>query len=179
MVKLIRPSIKYRASYLEAFGERSAEPFKGILRVYLQPFPTFKEKQAWIQNNFKKYVDCLYNADKNPPKSIVNQTIYWLVDNQEYLGQIVIRHYLTEKLEQTSGHIGYSIRPSKRRLGYGKLILKLGLKKAKALGFKDILITCNAKNTASKKVILSQPAKLEKLPHQHKDTLRFRINLKN
>ena len=105
-------------------------------------------------------------------KGLVPQTVFWLVDGSKFLGKLSIRHILNNHLRKIGGHIGYYIRPSERGKGYGKLILRLGLKKAKTLGIKNVLVTCDITNLKSKKVIeanggkfagkVSQGAKLPK-----------------
>lgn len=90
---------------------------------------------------------------KNLPKYYVPATMYWLVDGQHFFGWISIRHRLTARLRDFGGHIGYWIRPKYRKKGFGTLILKLGLQKAKQLGLKKILITCSPSNPASRKII--------------------------
>ena len=59
------------------------------------------------------------------------------------------------------GNIGYGIIPSKRGLGYGTKALKLTLEKAKELGLKKVLLTCNSTNIGSKKVIEANGGLLE------------------
>ena len=51
------------------------------------------------------------------------------------------------------GNIGYAIRPSERRKGFGTLILRLTLEKAKNIGLTRVLVTCDADNVASRKII--------------------------
>ena len=78
---------------------------------------------------------------------------FWLVSNNRVLGRSKLRHRLIPALECEGGHIGYDIRPSERRKGYGTLILKLTLEKAKDLGLSCVLLTCDADNVGSAKVI--------------------------
>lgn len=59
------------------------------------------------------------------------------------------------------GHIGYDIRPSQRKKGYGKAILRLVLPLAKELGINKVLITCDVTNIASKKIIKANGGDLE------------------
>ena len=59
------------------------------------------------------------------------------------------------------GHIGYEIRPSRRKQEYGKLILKYGLEQAKAFALERVLLTCDEDNLGSRKIIESQGGKLE------------------
>ena len=60
-----------------------------------------------------------------------------------------IRHQEVE----SGGHIGYDISPVYRKKGYGFQILKLALKKALEIGLKEVIVTCNINNIASKKII--------------------------
>jgi predicted acetyltransferase len=64
-----------------------------------------------------------------------------------------LRHRLVPDLEVEGGHIGYSVRPSLRRRGYGALLLSLTLEKAAGLGMASALVTCDADNVASRRVI--------------------------
>jgi len=57
---------------------------------------------------------------------------------------------------------GYSVRPSLRGRGYGTEILRLGIKKAKELDIKKLLLTCKKNNIASQKVIERNNGILEK-----------------
>jgi predicted acetyltransferase len=48
-----------------------------------------------------------------------------------------------------------------RQKGYGNTILKLGLKKAKELGFDKLLLTCDETNISSNKIIIKNGGVLE------------------
>jgi len=69
------------------------------------------------------------------------------------LGTMALRHYLTPLLEDVGGHIGYAIRPSERRKGYGTRILALTLERARAMGLGRVLVTCDTDNLGSARVI--------------------------
>ncbi len=61
--------------------------------------------------------------------------MFWLVrDGCRVLAQSSLRHHLTPALERFGGHIGYVVRPSERRQGYGTLLLALTLASARARG---------------------------------------------
>jgi predicted acetyltransferase len=83
----------------------------------------------------------------------VPYSTFWLASGRRLVGRSSIRHHLTPDLEEEGGHIGYDIRPAERRKGYGKLILRLTLAEAKKLGLHRALLTCDADNVASSKVI--------------------------
>lgn len=71
----------------------------------------------------------------------------------EYLGELTIRHRLNRRLRYKGGHIGYSVRPTRRRRGHATLMLGLSLPVASQLGIDPALITCDDTNVASRRVI--------------------------
>lgn len=83
----------------------------------------------------------------------VPQTTYWLYIDGSPVGIGKIRAYLNAELRREGGHIGYTIRPSKRGRGYGKLMLRELLCKAKERNMKEVLITCYVNNTPSRRII--------------------------
>ena len=145
MIMLVVPSIEYKISFLEAIKEFQEDGLFTDLNIadLEKDLPAFIAKQI------------NHSQGKDLPEGFVAETIYWLVDNDEIIGRAVIRHELTETLLREGGHIGYAIKPSKRKKGYGTEILKLALEKAGGLGLKKVLLTCNENNFGSKKIIES------------------------
>lgn len=90
-------------------------------------------------------------SDLSPGR--VPESQFWLVSESRILGRSKLRHHLNAALEKEGGHIGYDIRPSERRKGLGTLILKLTLEKARTIGLERVLVTCDADNAGSAKVI--------------------------
>jgi predicted acetyltransferase len=86
---------------------------------------------------------------------------YWLVRDGRMLGRLNFRHELTPHLLHEGGHIGYCIRPSERRRGYGTRQLALGLERVRAFGLPRVLITCDVDNVASARVIAANGGVLE------------------
>lgn len=78
---------------------------------------------------------------------------FWLIEAGHILGSSRLRHRLTPELEHEGGHIGYDIRPSARRRGWGTLLLQLTLERASDIGLRRVLITCDAANAGSIGVI--------------------------
>lgn len=99
----------------------------------------------------------------NIPKDRVPASTYFFIriSDGKIIGMINLRHKLNEFLQNEGGHIGYSIRPTERKKGYGTLMLKLGLDKCKELSLDKVLITCDKSNIASAKVIQNNKGILE------------------
>lgn len=91
----------------------------------------------------------------------VPQTTLWLIEGQEYLGRLAIRHRLNDQLREVGGHIGYDVRPTARRRGYATAMLREALPVANRLGIDPALVTCDTTNVASRKVIEANGGHLE------------------
>ncbi len=152
-MKLVLPSVKYIQSYLKAIEEGKEENSPTVLR---------KPKE---EESFEDFINNILNEAKglNLPEGKVPASELWLIDEDEFIGRVSIRHMLNDRLLKTGGHIGYYIRSSKRKQGYGKAILKLALQKAKKLGILKVLVTCDVGNTASQKVIEANCGVLENI----------------
>lgn len=147
-MKLVFPSSEYKDSFIQALKEYQATDAADRKDIY-------ELNSEDLEKDFTLYVSKLLSESegKNLPDGYVPQTTYWLIDNDEFIGRVSIRHTLTELLLREGGHIGYDIRPSKRNKGYGKKILQLSLPKAKELGIHKALVTCDENNIGSKKII--------------------------
>lgn len=147
-IRLVRPEGKYKTSYLEGITELVEE---GYLRGKLD--------LEYLSIHFDDYLNKISQFEKGEglPNDFSPQSEFWLVkDSVKYIGTLKIRHRLgNEYLKLVGGHVGYYIRPSERSIGYGNLILSLGLKEARRLGLRKILITCSENNLKSQKVIES------------------------
>jgi predicted acetyltransferase len=96
------------------------------------------------------------------PDGWVPAHTFWLVRNgTTILGVLNLRHSLTPFLEAEGGHIGYTVRPSERGKGYATRMLGMALDKARRLGLKRVLITCDRRNVASAHVIQKNGGRLE------------------
>jgi len=150
-MKLVLPTAEYKASLLAAAAEHEAAG-ETLDYTMLPTFDDFDEGLLRLQD---------HAAGRNLEPGWVADTTYWLVDDGEYIGRISVRHQLNDRLRQVGGHIGYNIRPSKRRQGCGGHILRLVLPEAKQLGINPALVTCNDDNIASWKIIEANGGKLE------------------
>jgi predicted acetyltransferase len=174
IVKLERPDVKYKTSFIAAVRESQAanNGARDILR--LDPNN--------LEHDFSSYVQGQLRLDDpvhlEPGKVLDSE--FWLVDDLEFIGRVALRHELHERLRLHGGHIGYEIRPSQQRQGFGNLILKLALQKARAIGLERVLLTCDVDNLGSRRVIESNGGELEgefQLDFYDKPIRRYWINL--
>jgi predicted acetyltransferase len=87
---------------------------------------------------------------------------FWLIEGGLTLvGVAHLRHRLTPLLAHEGGHIGYSVRPSRRNHGLATVLLNMTLQRAKAMGLNEILVTCDKLNAASARVILKNGGRLD------------------
>lgn len=90
------------------------------------------------------------------PAGKVRATQYWIADDEGALvGFAQVRHALNDNLLQSGGHIGYSVRPSRRREGHATRALRRGLDALRDLGLDRALVTCAESNEASARTIES------------------------
>lgn len=141
-MKLVKPSLRYRKSWEAAVKESNTPEAPKSIYEYIQRARD-------------------HEKGRNLPKYWIPVSTYWLIDMGKFVGDCDIRHRLTPKLKIFGGHIGYHIRPSKRRKGYGTKILELALEKARKLGLKKVLVTCNDNNIGSQKIIEKNGGKLK------------------
>jgi predicted acetyltransferase len=146
-VALESPSAQYKDSYLEALEEFQREG----KYTYLD-----RDKLGADFGGFVEEIPAIRMEINNVP-----ETEYWLINGDEYIGRVSIRHELNKELLMHGGHIGYAIRPSQRKKGYGVKILELGLEKARELSLTRVLLTCDSTNVGSRKIIESHGGILE------------------
>ena len=173
--------------HLELASEKYKESFLAAVQEYKEESPIDGKDVSTldlslIEKDFSLYISQLLSQARgeNLPMGYVPQTIYWLIDKDEFIGRVSLRHRLTKSLLRIGGHIGYYIRPTQRQKGYGKKILALTLSKAKELGLKKVLVTCDESNPASRKIIEANGGILNEsllLGEKRSSTLRFWIPL--
>ncbi|MFI5844655.1 GNAT family N-acetyltransferase [Catenuloplanes sp. NPDC051500] len=90
-------------------------------------------------------------------------TCRWIVEGDEVLGGIALRHELTAATAAL-GHIGYGVKPSARGRGIGSFALSRMLEHARTLGLDRVLLVCLVGNTASARLIERHGGLLESEP---------------
>lgn len=108
---------------------------------------TFNQFKEWLiqQDHWKNSIDL--------PEGFVEQSIFWLYDDDIPVGFGKIRHRLTDSSRINGGNIGYAINNRFRGKGYGKLLLKLLLLEARKMKIDELLLTVDNGNEASKRIV--------------------------
>lgn len=143
---LVEPAVIYRESYLAARREDPGLP------------------QSWVADGLRLEVDLDFvefvrrlRADADPqfprPPGWVPCTTLWWVEDGNFLARVTIRHQLVGTLKTLGGHIGYWVRPSARRRGVGTAAFVACLPFACELGIDPVLVTCDADNEGSRRII--------------------------
>lgn len=80
---------------------------------------------------------------------------YWITDGDPaaVVGFLALRHRLNAFLLEEGGHIGYSVRPSRRQEGHASRALALAVRRAAELGLDRVLLTCDEDNEPSRRTI--------------------------
>lgn len=136
------PSLERREDAIEFIKEfyEADSPINGTggLQRFLDDYEGWLRK---LENDYNTIPD----EERVPAKT------YFFVreDDKKIVGMINIRLALNERLRNSSGNIGYSIRPSERRKGYNKINLYLGLKTCKEFGLDKVLLDAEINNIGS------------------------------
>jgi predicted acetyltransferase len=166
---LVDPSPIYRASFFQAEHEFAAAGGERIM-----------DRFAELMADFPTYVQRLLDEQGQPPtvRGRVPASVLWLVEDAEYVGRVNLRHRLTARLRRLGGHIGYEIRPSRRRRGYAKRALALTLVRARGLGLRRVLLVCAEDNIGSRRVIEANGGRLQDVVSARGESLcRYWIDL--
>lgn len=172
MIRLLQPELWLEDKFIEMLNDYNVNEEDLIRRRY-----------SMVNFDFQRYVDYLKERAKGinlQPGHVASSEWWFLNENNDILGTVRLRYELNETNYEEGGHIGYDISPKYRKKGYGKLILKLILEKARTLGFKKVLITCNFDNVGSKNIIEHNGGKLENTiisKESGKEVLRYWIEI--
>ena len=135
-------------------------------------------------SNPEEYIQiCLDHEDPlKVPSHLVPATQFFFIrkSDNKLVGMIQVRHHFNDYLEKYAGHIGYSVRPSERRKGYAKEMLKMALPFCREIGLDKVLISCIDGNIGSEKTILANGGVYESTVHEPNDNVdlkRFWITL--
>lgn len=147
---LTRPAMEFQESYLAAVNETPLHAMNDNpeLRIF-SPGEFASLVQGTRQVSYE-------GLPEHPPEEYL-----WLIDRGEFIGRAFFLHWLNDFRRRTDGQVDYWIRPSRRRQGYGRLILRLLLERYRQLGEEQVLISCLADNLPSQKIIEANGGVLE------------------
>lgn len=145
MLFLTLPDTAYRDSFIAS------------LREFHEEGQDLGMDVAWAERDFDSFCAEIRSYATTAKPGLVTETHLWLIrrdgNGAEFVARGSIRHRLNDVLLRLGGHIGYAVRPTERRKGYGTETLRLLLPEAKALGINPVLVTCDADNAGSRKII--------------------------
>lgn len=170
-LRLEAPHPRFRDSYLDAMREMEAAGEDTDLPASIET----------VREEFDVFVERMLYNNAHPLPQFVPQTMYWITLGDEYVGRLGLRHELNDKLLEFGGHIGYDIRPSMRRRGYGTRALALALDEARKLGIDRVLVTCSEHNIGSQKIIEANGGVLVnkvETPFREELTCRYWIDIR-
>ena len=156
--KLVPPAPRHARSYVAALREgfrRGVQAAVAEADIHL------------IETDFARHIARITDRTgriRLPTGEFVPKVPYslrWLVEGDEFIGEASIRHELNAHLLREGGHVGYGIRPSRQRRGYGRLILALALEECRRLGLERVLVTSLADNLGSVRIIEANGGRLE------------------
>lgn len=101
--------------------------------------------------DFDRWLTGMQNrhTGENLPDGYVRENFYLCYDGDTLVGVFSLKFELTEFLSSFGGHIGYAVRPSRRRQGLATQMLRQGLALAQQFGFARVLCVCDEDNYAS------------------------------
>ena len=149
-LKLVKLCEKYRAQLIDMMDEWAATGEKII--------PSAIRKNDW--HDFESYLAGLDTAPKPP---LVPDSTFFCLDEERgsFVGAVNIRHYLSDALLKSGGHIGDGVRPSERRRGVATAMIGLALDECRRLGIDRVLMVCDRDNIGSAKSIINNGGVLE------------------
>ena len=154
MTDLVEPDVAWHRSWADAvmeFGDQTIHG-SGFWRMPRGRFDDLTlEGCRQVVTNLRAALDPEPGAEHVPGSELVPDSLLWIVDGDpaEVVGFLSLRHRLNAWLLEEGGHIGYSIRPSRRRQGHATRALTLAVRRAAGLGIERVLVTCEENNVPS------------------------------
>lgn len=151
MTELVRPDVRLHESWAAAVAEFAADgtTMHGSGLWDFNPLDTTLDGCRTVVRHLLAQGD----PATPMPEGRVPCSYYWVVDGRDFVGYVALRHELTPWLLEEGGHIGYSIRPSRRRRGHATRALSGAVERAAELGLERVLVTCDDDNVASRRTI--------------------------
>ena len=151
MTALARPDVRLHPSWADTIREFGPETLhgSGVWHAEGDSLDLTEAGCAAFVSMVLAYADPAHEL----PENLVHSDYYWITEGQgadeEVIGFLALRHSLTAWLFEEGGHIGYSVRPSRRRQGHAQRALGLAVRRSAELGLDRVLLTCDDDNLAS------------------------------
>ncbi len=148
-MRFVFPTIDYKdkaIEYINEFYEYDSEiNGSGSLDRFL--------KESTYEKWLEKLVYAMDIANMQENK-VPDLTYFYVRESDDRIvGMINIRLALNDFLRKEGGHIGYAVRPTERRKGFGTDMLAEGIKVCERIGIHEVLVSCDKENIASSGVI--------------------------
>ena len=140
--------IKRCAEFVSGYKEYCQEMYDNGV-IFFRPTPPETIDEGWFDRT-KPWYD---QREQGLLPGVARSCHYWAVDGDRFIGEFQCRLDFTEKVLNDIGSVGYAVRPSEWRKGYGTAILCEGLDIARSLGMERVLLTVNEENNPSIHII--------------------------
>lgn len=150
-LKLVKLSADYRRQLEDMMGQWLAQE---------QNF----SPRAIRKNDYRDVSYYLEHLEQKEEKDgLVPDSVFFCLDTDRdiFLGAVAVRHYLTDELLLSGGHIADGVRPGERRKGIATAMIGLALDECRKLGIRRVLMTCDKDNIGSAKSIRNNGGVLE------------------
>ncbi len=156
MTSLDRPETSLAATWADAIGE-----FHAVGEQHIHGAGLWEFDRLDVTEEGCRAVVAHLTAQGDPATVLsddkVHCSYFWITDgagpDREIVGFLALRHTLNQWLLEEGGHIGFGIRPSRRRQGHATRALALSLAPAADLGIERALVTCDEDNDGSRRTI--------------------------
>jgi len=153
MTALVRPDVRLHQSWAETSVEFDDEIAHGSGLWHLADVELdFDEAGcARVVSELTAYADRELQLGEDK----VHCDYYWITDGHpaSVIGFLALRHELNAWLLEEGGHLGFSVRPSRRGEGHASRALALAVRRSAELGLDRVLVTCDEDNLASRRTI--------------------------
>jgi len=143
MTELTRPDSRAARAWSAMMAD-----FGGWREAHGSGYWVFDEPPPYAEADCAGFVEGVLAVEGAADGRVPN-THFWIADGDDLVGYLHLRHELNAFLLEEGGHIGYSVRPSRRREGHASRALALGVLEAGRLGIERVLVTCDEDNLPS------------------------------
>ncbi len=137
----------------EDLNEKIYDMFQEI--PFAEKYQDINIANGLSKKEFRQYCAVLELANKNIMLDFIVPSVTWFVlfDKCMPIGWFSLRAENTTQNFMHAGHVGYTIRPTKRKMGYATKGLAQIIQLAKILRYKKLFVTTDDKNIASQNLI--------------------------